>query len=178
MDLLTRRLRLEPLEPRHAAALFAGLQCAGLYEHIDDVAPATVDALRERYTRLSTRKSPDGTEHWLNWAIWSESEGRYLGYVQATVQADGGAAMIAYVLFRDAWGRGYAREAVARMIEHLIDAYHSPEVCARVDTRNARSIALLEALGLDRISVRTGAEWIHGVSTDEAEYLLRRESSA
>jgi len=173
MDLVTRRLRLEPLEPHHAEALFAGLQNGSLYEYISDVPPVTVDTLRERYTRLSTRKSPEGTEHWLNWAIWSESEGRYLGYVQATVVVDSGAATIAYVLFRDAWGVGYAREAVAAIIDHLIAAYRSPEVRANVDTRNLRSIALLEALGFDRVAVRKDAELIHGVLTDEAEYRLR-----
>jgi RimJ/RimL family protein N-acetyltransferase len=169
MELLTPRLRLEPLEPRHASALFEGLRSERLYEHIAAAPPASVEALRERYTRLARRLSPDGTERWLNWAIFCLLDQRYIGYVQATV-TQSGTATIAYVLFADAWGTGYASEAVSRMIEHLIDAHRVLELRATVDVRNRRSIALLERLGFGCVEIRKDAELIHGLPSDEAEY--------
>ena len=60
MDLLTPRLRLEPIEPHHADALFEGLQSERLYEFIADSPPVSLDALRQRYARLALRRSPDG----------------------------------------------------------------------------------------------------------------------
>jgi ribosomal-protein-alanine N-acetyltransferase len=161
MDLQTSRLRLEPLEPRHADPLFHGLQDERLYEMIPDKPPASVAALRERYAQLARRQSPDGSEHWLNWAVWLPAEGRYIGYVQATVKVDQPRARVAYVLFSDAWGKGFAREAVRRMMEHLGEAYDVAELRASVDVRNQRSIRLLESLGFVRVAVRE----------DEAEYL-------
>lgn len=169
--LQTSRLRLEPLEESHADAMFAGLQHDSLYEYVSERAPESVDALRERYRRLTTRRSPDGRESWLNWALWALPTESYVGYVQATVQPER-TAHIAYVLFRGAWGRGYAREAVAALILNLRDEWHSKVIRATVDTRNRRSIALLEALGFARGEVRVEAEEIHGVFEDEVDYNL------
>lgn len=50
----TTGLRIEPLVEAHAAVLFPGLQDEALYEFVGDRAPASVDALVERYRRLST----------------------------------------------------------------------------------------------------------------------------
>ena len=167
----TSRLRLEPLEERHAKRLFAGLQHEDLYRFISDRPPESVEALAERYRRLATRRSPDGREGWLNWAIVSTLTERDLGYVQATVHADR-SAHVAYVLFPEFWGQGYAREAVATAIEHLRDEWAVTAIRATVDTRNRRSIALLEALGFERGAVRAAAEVIHGEPSDEVEYTL------
>jgi hypothetical protein len=38
-------------------------------EFLDQGAPASLDALRERYLRLASRRSADGSQHWLNWAL-------------------------------------------------------------------------------------------------------------
>lgn len=177
-ELVTARLRLEPLDRHHADTLFEGLSQPALYAHLAEAPPASVDALRSRYERLARRRSPDGAEHWLNWALFCPAEGRHVGYVQATVPVGTGSPSIAYVLFANAWGRGFAREAVTAMLDHLRDAYGAREALATVDTRNARSIALLEALGFEQVTVRLGAEWIGGVLTDEGEYRLGLRAGA
>lgn len=156
--------------------MFAGLQHDDLYEFVSDRAPASVEALRERYNRLATRQSPDGRESWLNWALWAVSSAGYVGYVQATVRPDH-SAHIAYVLFRDAWGHGYAREAVAAMIDHLRGDWQCRTLKATVDTRNRRSIALLAALGFVRGEVRIEAEEIRGVLQDEVDYSLSEDAA-
>src|ERR1700730_6301834 len=146
MELLTDRLRLEPLEARHADLLFECLQSASIYDFIPDKPPKSVEALRERYERLATRRSPDGMEVWLNWAVWSLVEKRYIGYVQATIVANR-KVVLAYVLSPDAWSKGNGREAVRRIIDHLVEICPQAEVRAFVDVRNNRSIALLRAVG-------------------------------
>jgi RimJ/RimL family protein N-acetyltransferase len=167
----TRRLRLEPLEEAHAKALFAGLRRDDLYEFTSDRAPENVETLAEGYRRLVTRMSPDGRESWLNWALWSVSEGCYVGLVQATVQANR-RAHIAHVLFHTAWGKGYAREASAAVIDCLYYEWGVRDIWASVDTRNRRSIALLEKLGFLRLGVRQNAEMIRGTPSDEYIYCL------
>jgi RimJ/RimL family protein N-acetyltransferase len=98
-------------------------------------------------------------------------DGRGLGYVQAGVAE--GVATLAYLLAVAAQRQGYAREAVGAVIGHLT-AQGVARFRACVDTRNARSIALLEALGFACAVVRPGAEVIHGLVTDEAEYQRSR----
>jgi RimJ/RimL family protein N-acetyltransferase len=146
----TARLRLEPLQPEHAGALFAGLQEPAIYEFLAEAPPSSLAWLEGRYRCLATRVSPDGRDLWLNWAVWSNEASEYLGYVQATVHRDQ-TAEIAYVLFPSAWGRGHATEAVAAMIEDLRKRLVVTTFIARVHPRNRRSARLLDRLGFLRV---------------------------
>ena len=146
IELQGQTLRLEPLEERHADALFEGLSDKLIYRFVDEEPPRSLAALRERYRMLQQRRSPDGSETWLNWAIWSLTGEAYLGYVQATIKSHRSAS-IAYVIFPDAWGKGVATEAVSSMMRELVRGYGVHDFAATVDERNAASIALLRRLG-------------------------------
>lgn len=169
-------LRLEQLVPAHACELFAGLSDPALYLFIDEVAPASVGALRARYEQLVSRRSPDRSQVWLNWAIWSPADHAYVGVVQATVGLNQ-VAEVAYILFRSFWGRGYARAAVAKMIKLVRDNHDILTFLAHVDARHFKSRAMLEVLGFRCVRIRRDAERIHGQLTDEAEYLLEVATS-
>lgn len=165
-------LRLEAVGVDHADKIFADLQEPALYEFIADSPPATIVVLRTRYARLSTNRSPDGSQVWLNWVIWSPVDECFVGYLQGTLFGRE-VAEIAYVLFRRFWGRGYGQAAVLKMIEIIQRDYAVKTFVARVDTRNVRSKALLTALGFECVEIRPNAEVIHGVLTDEAVFRLR-----
>ena len=167
----TERLQLRPLVASHADALFEGLHDRRLFAFVPGEPSASVEHLRERYTKLAARASPDGTSDWLNWALWCIPEDRYIGFVQATIPATR-IPTIGYVLFYDAWGKGYAREATSAMIAHLASHYHTHEIHATVDTRNAASIKVLEGLGFEPIALRKEAEWVGGILSDEFDYRL------
>src|SRR5262245_29114528 len=81
----TARLRLEPLVPDHADALFEGLHDSLIHKYIDAAPPASAAALRARFEALAAGRSPDGRQLWLNWAAWSLTEGRFVGHLQATL---------------------------------------------------------------------------------------------
>jgi [ribosomal protein S5]-alanine N-acetyltransferase len=168
-EIKTERLSLEGLTPIHAEVLFQGLQDEDLYEFIDDSPPANISDWTKRCERLALHKSPDGEEIWLNWAIRFLADDRIIGYVQATI-ARPHAADIAYLLFHDARGRGLAREAVVAAISYLHDRHAIREVFANVDPRNLRSINLLERLGFNRVSIKSGVARIRGSVADESRY--------
>ncbi|MEH2239006.1 GNAT family N-acetyltransferase [Nostoc sp.] len=149
MKMYSQRLCLEPLEPDHAELLFDGLQSTSIYDFIEDMPPESVESLRDRYMVLARRQSPDGTEIWLNWAVYSLIEKCYVGYIQATITGDN-SAILGYVFFPNFWGKGYAREAVNCMINFLVKTYQNIYFCAYVDVGNHRSIALLHNLGFVR----------------------------
>ena len=147
LTLSTERLVMEPLEERHAASLWLILADPSLYQFTDEAPPKDLLWLQQRYQKLSVRKSPDGRQHWLNWAI-RLGDDQFIGYIQATL-ASAGTARIAYMLAKAIWGKGFAREAVGAMLLHLNLEWAVTTVTAQVDARNVRSIRLLESLGFE-----------------------------
>ena len=124
--------------------MFELLSDPAIYQY-ENEPPASVDWLRARFSRLESRRSPDGSEQWLNWVIRLPSS-ELAGYVQATVHRDGRAA-IAYVLASRYWGRGMATHAVKAMIGELRTRHGAGSLCAVFKQRNVRSQRLLERLG-------------------------------
>ena len=171
--LATPRLWLEPLVAAHAAPLYAPLDDERLYRFIPQDPPASSAALAARYHRLSSRRSPDGRERWLNWAMRLRQEDVYVGTLEASVDPDRAAADIAYTVFVPHQRRGYAREGLARVLDHLFEDHGVEVVAAQIDTRNTGSIALVEALGFARVGEQKGADAFKGTISDEYHYELR-----
>ncbi|HEY7340626.1 MAG TPA: GNAT family protein [Ktedonobacterales bacterium] len=171
LPLETPRLLLEPLVVGHATLLFEALHSSDLYTYIPQDPPSSLEALKTRYAALSSRRSPDGQEVWLNWALRQRETGAYVGTVQATVRADH-TALLAYMIFVPFWRQGYAREGCARVLAHLFEDYHVSRVAAEIDTRNIASIRLIEALGFTRVATTPRADFFKGAVSDEYRYEL------
>jgi [ribosomal protein S5]-alanine N-acetyltransferase len=172
----TERLLLEPLLPEHATLLFEGLADERLYRFIPSNPPESVEALETRYRKLSSRRSPGGSEIWLNFAMRLREQGArpkatYVGTLEATVFPDR-SAYVAYTVFFPFWRRGYAREGCVRMLTHLVGDHGVRVVVAEMDTRNAASIALAESLGFERVGTTSGAGFFKGSVSDEHRYEL------
>jgi RimJ/RimL family protein N-acetyltransferase len=126
-------LTLEPQREVHADQMFVVLSDPAIYQY-ENAPPPSRQWLRERFRRLESRTSADGSEIWLNWVIRTRSNA-LCGFVQATVRAGG------------YWGRGIARTAVAAMIEELVEVYGVRRLYAIAVRRNERSMRLLRRLG-------------------------------
>ena len=138
-------LTLEPQTEAHAPEMFVLLSEPRLHTYLDQAPPISAEALRERYLRLESRTSGDGTEQWLNWAIRLDS-GVLAGFVQATLPAHA-AGWIAFALGLPHWGQGIARRATQAMIDELRSAYGIEHLLACAERDNHRSIGLLTRLG-------------------------------
>ena len=172
----TERLLLEPLMPEHAPLLVKHLADECLYRFIPTDVPESAETLQTRYLKLSSRRSPDGSEVWLNYAIRLREEGTlpkasYVGMLEATVFTDR-SAYIAYTVFVPFWRQGYAREGCAHMLRHLLEYHRVRVVVAEMDTRNAASVSLAEALGFERVGTTLGADHFKGSVSDEHRYEL------
>ena len=141
----TAGLILEPQTRAHAEEMFVVLSDPAIYEY-ENRPPQSLEWLRERFTKLESRRSTDGTEQWLNWVIRLPSS-ELAGYVQATVHAD--RAAIAYELSSGYWRRGLAQQAVQAMLTELGSHYHVSRVTAVLKPDNKRSRRLLERLGFE-----------------------------
>lgn len=163
----TARLAIVPLRAAHAPLLFPLLADPSQYRYVPDAARATVAELFQRFEQLE-RGAPSGSsERWLNWLVQRRDDGQALGTLQATV-APGRPAWIGYAFFPPFWGQGYATEACTWLVAELPGRHGVREILASVDTRNARSIALLERLGFARVG--TEAAELHGESTLDHRY--------
>ena len=165
----TERLGIEPLVPAHAAETFGPLGDESLYRFIPQDPPQALDALIARYGRLASRRSPDGTEAWLNRVMRDRVSTEIVGTLEATVTPDHVAA-IAYVVVVPHQRRGYAAEGVAGMIDHLVSALRVTRLRADVDTRNAASIALQRRLRFTRIAFTRDADHFKSATSDEYRY--------
>jgi len=145
--LSTARLELTPLQREHAEELFSVLSDSSLYEYTHDGPPLSPSELRNRYARLESRRSPDGSEAWLNWVLIDRSTGMSIGYVQATVSSD--RADVAWVVGTHWQRRGFATEAAQAMIVWLRSA-GVRVVRAMINPMHAASQQVAINVGLSR----------------------------
>ena len=143
--LTTARLEIEPLLPEHADELFPVLDDERLHEYTGGY-PATLDELIARYEVLGTRKSPDGSEGWLNWIVREKESNAAVGTLQATIAGD--RAFVAWVIARKWQGRGFAGEAAAALVSRLSDDPSITSIAAHIAPGHIASERVAERAGL------------------------------
>jgi [ribosomal protein S5]-alanine N-acetyltransferase len=172
-ELRTPRLILEPLTVAHADAMFDVLSDPTIYEYLDYGPPPSREHLQGVYLRLAHGESPDGQEGWFNWIVTHPERGP-MGVVQATVLAPHRTAWVAYVLAQPHRGFGFAREATAAMIEHLINVQGMTTLLAMIEDANEPSRRLLLSLGFAPAQAIQQGRW--GTGMTPTERLLVRDS--
>jgi len=112
---------------------------------------------------------------WRGWAITRVGQDRAIGFVAAGGERHAGVSEIGYLLARDAWGRGIAREAVGAIIDQLF-AEGDRRVFADTDPDNTASNVLLHRLGFRREGLLREEWHTHiGVRDSVIWGLLKRE---
>ncbi len=166
--LVTPTLTLEPQVAAHAAEMSLVLSGPAIYE-FENAPPVSLEWLRNRFEKLESRRSKDGSEQWLNWVIRLPS-GELIGYVQATVFNDR-RALVAYELASAHWRRGLGSHALETMLSELKSDYGVSLFAAVLKRKNYRSLALLNKL---KFSMSDEAQRsIYGADEDEL-LMLRR----
>lgn len=124
--------------------MFVVLSDPAIYE-FENAPPASLEWLTQRFTKLESRRSADGTEQWLNWVVRMPT-GELAGYVQATVTKQG-LAYVAYEFASQYWRRGIGSASVGAVLDELAAHYAVRTFVAVLKARNFRSVALLQHLG-------------------------------
>lgn len=150
--LASARLRFRGYRPHDAAALHATLADAAAMRWWSRAPLATVAETR---AYLERGAAADG---WRAFYFTGHDDDRALGWVSVGEKRQGGVCEIGFLVARDMWGRGFAREATATVIDHLFTAERMRRVFADTDPDNAASRGLLESLGFVQEGVLRG-EW-------------------
>jgi RimJ/RimL family protein N-acetyltransferase len=116
-DLHTTRLDLWPIRREHAPEMFRVLASPELYTYTGGKPPPSVDYVARWFQSWESRRSPDGSELWLNWVVRERVHGDAVGYVQASVEET--VSAVAWVIGTPWQQRGYASEAAAAIVEWL-----------------------------------------------------------
>ena len=82
---------------------------------------------------------------------------------------------IGYLFDRAFWGRGFAAETMAAMIDHAFAVRDWTDIFADVDPRNRPSMRLLERLGFQRSDYQENTYCIGGIWSDSVYLTLRRQ---
>jgi RimJ/RimL family protein N-acetyltransferase len=138
-------LVLSPLVVDDADDMVEVLADERMYEFTGG-SPLPLERLRERYRRLAVGRSADGSELWFNWIV-RLADGSAVGAMQATVDADGSAAEVAWEVGVPWQGRGYASEAAAGMVDWLV-ARGVPSITACVHPQHQASAGVAARAGL------------------------------
>ncbi len=121
-------------------------------------------------------KPPATPGEWYQLAIELEATGEMIGDCAFHVLEDGQQAEIAFTLSRPYQGKGYATQAVTRMLSYLFDGLGLHRVRAICDVDNVASIRLLERIGMRREAHFVENIWFKGAWGSEYYYgLLKRE---
>jgi aminoglycoside 6'-N-acetyltransferase len=104
---------------------------------------------------------------WFQYAVVERSRDVLVGDVGVNRHENGMQAEIGFTLARSWWGRGYATEAVGRVLERLFAEDGLHRVSAECDARNEASARLLERVGFRREGRRRAHTWIKGEWTDD-----------
>jgi RimJ/RimL family protein N-acetyltransferase len=169
-DLRTARLVIRRFRPEDAVTFAA-------YRSDPDVAryqdwESCTRRQADDFVREMAGSHPGVPGEWFQFAVADPMTDEHLGDVGLGVDADEPSrAELGFTFARAHQGKGYATEAVERVIAYAFEELGAEAVFATADARNDRSIALLERIGMRRTTtehVRFKGEWC-----DEHSYELR-----
>lgn len=168
----TPRLILRPRTPEDADALHASFADPELMKYWSGPPHETVERTRTDFARSVA------DPHWRAWAVTLRAGDTAIGFVAAGEKRQRNVTEIGYMLAREHWGRGIAREAVSALIDRIF-AEGQRKVFADTDPDNVPSRGLLERLGF-KLEGYLRAEWETHLGVRDTTFygLLRDEWSA
>ena len=138
----TERLRLLPIDARHASELWE--------LHQDEGIARWYPLSREQALRFAERMESSWTRGVGKWLAYEESTGAVVGrggpswaVVEGTECVE-----IGWALRQEVWGRGYATEIGRAGLDHAFSVLGVEEVVAFTEVHNARSRAVMKRLGM------------------------------
>lgn len=110
-----------------------------------------------------------------DWAV-REKNGKMIGTCGFTkLDPETLCGEIGYVLSPKVWGRGYATEAAARVLEFAFEELGLNRVCARFIFGNSKSERVMQKLGMTSLGVIPDPMHIKGEWRTVVEYAITKE---
>lgn len=159
MEFRTERLRLRPARPDDLEPLHAILSDPRAMTYWSSPPHGNIDQTRDWLSSMIAIDAAEGEDFIV------EHDGKLVGKAGLWRFPE-----IGFILHPDFWGRGFAREALALVLDRAFGVHGLPKVEADVDPRNAASLKLLESLGFREIG-RAERTWHVGDQWCDSVYL-------
>jgi len=149
-NLMTERLRLEPVSEAHYSALRLMNTDPEVMTYLNGGQPETEEVTRAAISRTRMRWQQWGYSWWVLVRLEDET---VIG-MACLQHLDGDSSKpheIGWRLARAGWGQGYASEAAQAIVAHAFGVVGAPEVVAVADSANAASIKVMTRLGMQYV---------------------------
>ncbi len=142
----TARLRLRGLRRGDEEFLASLDSDPRVMEHIHNGALTQEEAVRFAHLQVETA---GWRWHWGKWLVELRADGAPLGWVELGKLSgpDRDDLQVGYEFAPAHWGQGYAREAVARILQYAFEELRLERIGAIARPVNAASVRLLERFG-------------------------------
>lgn len=148
--LTTERLRLRPGVFEDAESLHRAFSDAPSMQWWTEAAHTSLEQ-----TQIHLARPSPG---WRRWIITVHGSNLAIGFVAAGEKRQGNVTEVGYMLVPDRRGHGYAREALAAVLDQLFVAEGQRKAVADTDPENLASRGLLERMGF-QLEGMLRAEW-------------------
>ena len=143
----------------------------GRYQEWEPESYALNDA--RRFVRALKTSHPDVPGQWFQFAIEVKATNEMVGDCGLHIlRGDPRQAMIGFTFDSSQQGKGYATEAVLRLLDYVFNSLNKHRVIATTDCENTKSIALLERIGMRREGHFLQNIWFKGAWGDEYQYAI------
>ena len=172
MNLQTQRLFLRPIQMHDAADIFAARGDAEVMRYWDWPAPPCVDAVRNVIANHAA-EIQSGATQW--WVAAPAPRGAAIGECDLSeIDLHHRRAEVGFLFRREAWGKGYAHEAMTRVIRYAFEDLGLERLAARAHFGNTASTRLLEKLGFAYEGMLRGHVLREGTRRDCVLYGLNK----
>lgn len=155
----TDRLLIRPWNEANDRAMFYQLTCdPAVMEHVHGGLPYSEAELDEWFSRQARQMA----EHDVCMGcVIEKTTGRFLGISGVQPLGTTGDFEIGWIFASDTWGRGYATEAGAAAMRHVLETLQRPRVVAIIAPENHPSKRVAERLGMTYDARYTGEQLGH-----------------
>ncbi|HSY48896.1 MAG TPA: GNAT family N-acetyltransferase [Thermoanaerobaculia bacterium] len=166
----TDRLVIRSWQPDDRPAFTALMSHPEVTRYVHGGQPYSEDEVDEWFARQARQIAEHGI---CMGALIEKSTGRLAGLAGTQPLGTTGNLEIGWILARDAWGRGYAAEAGAAAMRHVLETLGRPRVVAIIDPDNEPSKRVAARLGMTYEARYTGAELGHRMPEIVVDLFLR-----
>ncbi|AIF42817.1 GNAT family N-acetyltransferase [Virgibacillus sp. SK37] len=105
--------------------------------------PVQEASIKNSFAKMLTSSASD-----VHLTVKEKNTDQFIGLISLDMHHDGISTEISYQLLPFWWGKGIAREVVAKLIDYAFDEMQVTQLVAETQTANQRSCALLESVGM------------------------------
>jgi [ribosomal protein S5]-alanine N-acetyltransferase len=169
----TDRLVIRSWQPDDRPAFTALMSHPEVTRYVHGGQPYSEDEVDEWFARQARQIAEHGI---CMGALIEKSTGRLAGLAGTQPLGTTGNLEIGWILARDAWGRGYAAEAGAAAMRHVLETLARPRVVAIIDPDNEPSKRVATRLGMTYEARYTGAALGHRMPEIVVDLFFREAS--